>query len=222
MKSLIITILFSILAFMSFAQIDKDQLALDVNKADAANTELLKSFIWKRQSVVSIDGAVKLTTITEFSFDEKGDLKAKVIDASTTVKQKSGIRGKMQKNAAEDKVDYVEKALGLSLAYTFMSKGELIDFFNKATITENNGIIEATASDIHVKGDKLTILLDSKTKLYLNKKFSSLLGTDPISGEIKYDKFNSGINHGSVTILNMPAQKMKIDASNIDYSQRVK
>jgi hypothetical protein len=222
MKSFILFITFILSSFVSYAQIDKDQLALDVNKADAANTEKLKSFIWKRQSVVSVGGVVKLTTITEFSFDEKGELKAKMVDATTTVKQKGGLRGKVQQNAAEDKGDYVEKALALALSYTFMSKGELMDFFNKATITESIGIIEATATDVKVKGDKLTVQIESSTKLYLNKKFSSLLGKDPVSGDIKYEKFSSGVNHGSVTVLNMPAQNMKIDASNIDYSQRVK
>lgn len=209
-------------ALVCSAQIDKDQLALAVNKADEANTEQLKAFIWKRKSDVSVDGVKKLTTITEFSFDETGKLQAKLVDAESSVKQKPGIRGRMQENAAEDKMDYVGKALELSLAYTYMTKGQLIDFFSKATITEKNGVIEATAENVYVKGDKLTVMIEAATKLYLNKNFSSLLGTDPVNGEIKYEKFSSGVNHGSVTILNMPAQKMKIDAKNQDYSQRVK
>jgi len=204
------------------AQIDKDQLALAINKADQANTEQLKAFIWKRKSDVSVDGTVKLTTITEFSFDETGKLQSKLVDAESSVKQKPGLRGKAQENAAEDKMDYVEKALELSLSYTYMTKGQLLDFFGKAVVSEKNGIIEASAENIYVKGDKLTILVDSATKLYLNKKFSSLLGTDPVDGQINYEKFSSGVNHGSTTILNMPVQKMKIDAKNQDYSQRVK
>jgi len=208
--------------FLCSGQVDKDQLALAINKADEANTEQLKAFIWKRKSDAFVEGALKMTTITEFSYDAAGKLQAKVIDAKSSVKQKPGIRGKMQENAAEDKMDYVGKALELSLAYTYMTKGQLLDFFGKATVTEKNGIIEATAADVYVKGDKLTILVEKTTNLYLNKKFSSLLGKDPVDGEIKYEKFTSGINHGSTTVLNMPAQKMKIDAKNQDYSQRVK
>jgi hypothetical protein len=64
--------------------------------------------------------------------------------------------------------------------------------------------------------------IDATTNLFLHKKFSSLLGKDPVDGEINYEKFSSGINHGSTTVLNMPAQKTKIDAKNQDYSQRVK
>jgi hypothetical protein len=103
-----------------------------------------------------------------------------------------------------------------------MSKGQLIDFFSKATVSEKDGVIEATGENVYVPGDKLTILVDKKTNLYTRKTFSSLLGKDPVSGEINYEKFSSGVNHGSGTALNMPAQKMKIDAKNQDYTQRVK
>ncbi len=221
-KLIILITILPIVVVASFAQIDKEQLALTVSKADDANTEKLKAYIWKRKSDVSLDGQLKLTTITEFSFDDQGKLQAKIVDAESTVKQKPGLRGKVQQNAAEDKMDYVGKALDLALNYTFMTKGQLLDFFGKATVTEKDGIIEAIGENVYVKGDKLTIHIDSKTNLYLDKKFSSLLGKDPIDGEIKYEKFSSGVNHGSETVLNMPAQKMKIDAKNQDYSQRVK
>ena len=42
---------------VTFAQVDRDQLSLDISKADAANTEQLKAFIWKKASVVTVDGA---------------------------------------------------------------------------------------------------------------------------------------------------------------------
>ncbi len=217
---LLILIVFTALA--SFAQIDKEQLALTISKADDANTEKLKAYIWKRKSDVSVNGEHKLTALTEFSFDAQGKLQAKMIDAETSVKQKPGLRGKIQQNAAEDKMDYVGKSLELALNYTFMTKGQLLDFFEKAAVNEKDGIIEATGENVNVQGDKLTILVDKKTNLYIKKTFSSLLGKDAVSGEINYEKFSSGVNHGTTTVLNMPAQKMKIDAINQDYSQRVK
>lgn len=206
---------------LSYAQIDKEQLALAISKADEANTEKLKSLIWKRYSIATVDGEVKLKTTTEFSFNEKGEIQTKMIDAESTEKDKSGLRGKMQKDAVEKKMDYVEKALELSLAYTFMSKGQLLDFFEKAIVIEEDGIISASAKNVYVTGDQLTIKIDAATNLYIHKRFTSLLGEDPIDGEIKYEKFSSGVNHGSETILNLPAKKTRIDSKNQDYSQRV-
>lgn len=209
-----------VISSLVFAQ-DKEQLALAISKADEANTEKLKQYIWKRKSDVSVDGQVKLTTISEFSFDADGKLQAKIVDAESSVKQKRGIRGKIQQGAVEDKAEYVQRALALATNYTFMTKGQLLDFFSKAVVIEKDGVIEATAENVYVQGDKLTIWVDSNTHLFTKKKFSSLLGKDAIDGEINYEKFSSGLNHGSTTVLNMPAQKMKIDAKNQDYSQRI-
>jgi hypothetical protein len=83
---------------------------------------------------------LKLTTFTEFSFDASVKIEEKVIDFETTVKQKAGIRGKIQQNAAEDKLDYVEKALDLALKYTFMTKGELLDFIARQHYPKRMGL----------------------------------------------------------------------------------
>lgn len=200
---------------------DKDKLAMDVSKAEEANMQKLKAYIWNRKSDVSVDGQVKLTTVTQFSFDAQGKAQAKLIDAESSVQQKRGLRGRAQKNAIEDKAEYVQKALELSIAYTFMSKGQLVDFFTKANVAKNNGVIEATGENIYVQGDKLTLRIDAASKLFLSKKFSSLLGKDAVDGDIQYEKFSSGVNHVSTTVLNMPAQKMAINAVNQDYTQRV-
>jgi glyceraldehyde-3-phosphate dehydrogenase/erythrose-4-phosphate dehydrogenase len=124
MKRLIAVVIFSVATInFGFAQIDKKQLALTVSKSDAANMEKLQEFIWKSKSDVSVDGQVKLTTITEFSFDTNGKLQTNLVDAKSSVKQKPRVRDKMQESAAEDKMDYVQKTLELSLAYMFMTKG---------------------------------------------------------------------------------------------------
>ncbi len=220
MKKLVIITLFGICA-TAYAQVDRDQLILDISKADATNTEQLKAFMWKKASVVTVDGVEKLTTLSEFSFDEEGKLEATNIDASTTVKQKSGVRGRIQQNAAEDNLDYVEKALEVAVAYAFMTKGQLLDFFGKADIKENDGVIEASAKDVYMKGDNLTIKVESATKLFLYKKFSSFVGEDTVEGELIYDKFSSGISHVSKSSLNMPAKKAIINSVNKDYVVRV-
>ncbi len=220
-KLLSLSLLFFVLQ-VTHAQTDKDKLALAINAADEANTQKLKAYTWKRKSDVSIEGQVKLTTITEFSFDDQGKVQAKLVDAESSVKQKPGVRGKMQQSAAEDKAAYVQKALELALAYTFMTKGQLMDFFSKATVTDKGDSLEATGENVYVQGDKLTIIIDKKSNLYIRKTFSSLLGKDAVSGDVNYEKFSNGVNHNSATVLDMPAQKMKINAVNQDYSQRVK
>ena len=205
------------------AQIDRDALSLKISKAEEANLQALKAYLWKRKSEAYIDGQLKATVFSEFSFNAEGKLEPKVVDAQSTTKQKPGLRGKVQQNAAEDKMEYVSKALELSIQYAYMTKGQLLDFFGKAVLSEkDDGTLVATAEDVYMKGDKLTVHVDPKTNLFKYKEFKSLLGKDPIDGQINYESFTSGVSHVSTTVINMPAEKMKIDAKNQDYSQRVK
>ena len=221
MKKLLFTLIALSICSVTFAQIDKDQFALDVSKADAANTEKLKAFIWKRNATATVKGEVKATVVNELSFNEKGEIQVTNIDAETTARQKRGIRGRIQENVMEDNLDYVGNALQLALSYTYMTKGQLLDFFEKSTITEKGETIEVTGENVYKEGDKLTVVIDATTKLFMNKKFSSKMGEDPVDGEIKYEKFSSGVVHGSETILNLPGKNAVINAKNEDYSQRI-
>ena len=75
MKRTLVSFIAIIFSLALYAQINAEQFALDVSKAEAANTEKLKDFIWKRYSSATVDGEEKATLITEFKFDENGALK---------------------------------------------------------------------------------------------------------------------------------------------------
>jgi hypothetical protein len=212
-----------ILAICSFTlvQIDKEQLALDVSKADTKNLEKLKDFIWKQHSTTTVKGEVKGTVIKEISFNEKGEVQINQVGEESSEKDKRGIKGKVQKNKKESTMKYVEKALQLSIAYTYMSKGQLLDFFEKAEVTEVDDTYQITGENVLVKGDKLTVIVEKSTNLFIIKKFSSMLDQDPLEGEIKFNKFSSGISYASFSTIDLPAQGMMIHTTNKDHSQRI-
>jgi hypothetical protein len=222
MKAPLLLFFFPFVVSGTFAQVNNDELSLKISKAEEANLQKLKSYLWKRKSEAFLDGQLKVTALTDFSFDANGKLQAKVIDAQSSVKKKPGLRGRAQQSAAEDKLEYIQKALELSIQYTYMSKGQMIDFFGKATVSKKeDGTLVATAENIYMQGDKLTVNIDPTTNLFKYREFKSLLGKDNIEGQVNYESFSSGVSHVSSTVLNMPAQKMKINATNQDYSQRV-
>jgi hypothetical protein len=222
-----IGLLFACPAFLAFAnaqaQDDMDALSLQVSKAEAANLDQLKAFIWKRQSDTYVSEVLKATVVVECKFDTAGKLVVTPIDAKTTVQEQRGIRGRMQENAMEENMDYVGKALDLSIGYIYMSKGQLLDFFSRSKLTElENGTLVITGSNVYVKGDQLIVHVDPATHLFIYKGFTSALGADPISGAAYYEKFtSSAVNHVTNTTLLLPAKKAKIVATNKEYSQRV-
>jgi hypothetical protein len=210
------------IGFSAYSQIDKDQLALEVSKVDSENTMKLKAYIWKLHADVQGEDGNKTKLISEFKYNEDGQLDIKLVDAETNIKKKPGLRGKMQKNAVESKVEYLTKAMKYALTYTYMSKGQLLDFFDKAELSEKGGVITAKGHNIYVEGDELIILIDAETKLYINKRFSTLMDEDPISGEVNYDTFkSSGVNHVTTTKLYMPAENISIVGENKDYTVRI-
>lgn len=202
-------------------EINKTELSLKVTDANQKNNQALKAYIWKKRTETFIGGQSKATITTELKFNDKGEPEATVVDATTTVKKKPGLRGKAQANAIEEKMEYVEKAVQLSTAYAYMTKGELIDFFDKATVTKKGDLFEATVDNYKVQGDKLTIQFDATTFLYKNKKFNTLLGKDLVEGEVTYANFSTGTNHVDDINLTLPAQNMIIKSKNQDWTQRV-
>ncbi len=221
-KTILILSLFLISISQSKAQIDKEKLSLQISKAEEANQLKLREYVWKRRSDVFVESQLKLTTVTEFSYSSEGKLQTKVVDSETSVEKKPGLRGRAQANAAETKLEYIDKALKLALEYTFMTKGELLDFFGKATVTEKDGLIEAVADNVHVDGDRLLVRIDPQSHLFTYKEFTSLLDNYKVEGKLNYENFSGGTNHMSSSTLNLPGQKMTIDSKNQDYSIRVK
>lgn len=222
-KSILLFIAFLAFNLSGFSQINKEQLALDVSKVDAENTEKLKEYVWKLHADVFGEGGNKTTLISEFKYNDTGELNINLVGGETNIQKKPGIRGKMQQNAIENKAEYIAKAMRYALSYTYMTKGQLLDFFDKAEVTENNGVITAKGKDVYVAGDELTIMMDAETKLFLSKSFSTKMNADPIAGEVQYDTFkSSGVNHITTTKLDLPSESVKIEGENKDYTIRVK
>lgn len=223
MKQFLLPFIASLFLSVQAQAQDNTQLPLDIVKANEANNEELKDYIWKRKAEVYVSGELKATTLTEVKFDEEGKMVNTLVDASTTVQQKPGLRGRAQQNAAEDKLDYVEHAVTVMAAYMYMSKGQMVDFFDKAAVTTAGGEITAHGTDVYVKGDSLTIVFDEATKLYKSKAFKSKSGADDIDGTIAYGTFQSnGLNHITAADLNMPAKAMVVKSVTQDYTQRMR
>jgi hypothetical protein len=206
----------------SAQEIDKTKLALDVSAANEANNVKLKQYIWKLKLDGYVNKELKVTTLTEMKFGPDGKLVATPIDAKTTVQAKPGVRGRMQQSAAEDNVEYMAKAADVMAQYAYMSKGQLVDFFDKATVTTDGKVITATAKNVMQAGDEMTILIDPVTHLFIRKTFKAKSGADPIEGTIDYATFTTtGINHVAKCYLMMPAKAMQVNTENIDYTLRV-
>jgi len=205
----------------SFAQTDATQLALNISKSYTQNLDEFKKYVWKRKTDLYLDTQKVATVTGDLSFSPDGKLSVKVIDTKSYVEKKPGIRGNMQENKAEELAEYYAKALEQSFHYLYMSKGDLVDFFDKAKIDESGVDIVATAKDVKVKGDELILTVDKKTFLIRKQQYKTLMGTDPVSGDMTYKQYENGLNTVSAMNINMPAKKLKGKATNYDFAKKL-
>jgi hypothetical protein len=204
------------------AQTDKTQLSLDISKAYATNLEQIKQHVWKRKTEVYVDGKLALTVISDFSFDTNGKLQVKVVDSKSNMEVKGGpIRQNAAKNKAEDMKDYWGNALELAANYMFMSKGDMVDFFDKATVTESSGDVLASAKNVYVKNDQLDLTVDNTSLFYKKQVIRTFMNTDAVNCDVTYKKLSIGLNAADVMNLELPAQKMKVVATNYDYAKKL-
>jgi hypothetical protein len=204
-----------------FAQTDPTQLALNISKAYSQNLDELKKYVWKRTTDLYMDTQKVATVITGLSFTADGKLAPQVIDTKSYIKQKPGIRGNMQDKKVDELTDYYTKALAQSFTYLYMSKGDLVDFFDKAKVDESGADIVATAKDVKVKGDELTLTVDKKTFLLKKQQYKTLMGADPVTGDMTYKQYENGLNTVSNMNINMPAKKLKGKATNYDFAKKL-
>lgn len=196
---------------------DPAALALKAGDAQKANMAQLQTYRWRVKTDMQSAGVSKANVVNEISFDADGKIKATPISGETTEEQKRGLRGRSQEKEMSELADYLGKVTQQSLAYMYMSKGTLVDMFEKATITTEGDATKITAKDVYVKGDQVVMTLDSATMLTRHLTFTSLMGADAISGDVTYAALKDGTVRVTNSTIDVPAKGAKIISESFDF-----
>ena len=209
------------ISLMANAQDDKAQLSLNISKVYNDNMDQLKNYVWKRTTRFYMNGAVALTTYADVSMTPDGKLKNTTTKAESSVKKEPGLRGDEQKKKEDEMVQYFADALEKSIPYVYMSKGSLVDFFEKATITTSGSSIMATVDNFYQQGDHIELTVDKNTLQYKTQSYKTTMGKDPISGTVTYKQFENGLNTVSTIDMDLPAKTMKVGATTSDFAKKM-
>jgi len=194
-----------------------DQLALDVGNAQEANRKALAQYSWHMNNTLDKGGQEMATSVNSVRYDSSGKLKTTNISSTSNVDKKRGLRGHRQKKEIGDFTQYLQQALDLSMEYIFMSKGTLVDVFDRAKITESSDDITVEADSLFVAGDKLTMTIDPTTKLTRKLSFSTTMQGDPISGVVNYGAMSNGLVKATKVQLDIPAKQVQIVTETSDW-----
>jgi hypothetical protein len=213
-------VVFAVVAVSDEGAVDSDELALAVADAQKANQAAITQYSWEVKTSLAKDGEEMATSINEMRFNTEGKLESTNVGGESHVEKKRGFRGRRQKAKMEDMGEYLQKVMDLSSKYIFMSKGTLVDVFDRATIKQGEKSIDITAGNLFVDGDKLFMSVDPTTKLAHQLTFSTKLDEDAINGVVKMDQMEDGPNKPAHVEIEVPSQAIKLTSETYNWIEQ--
>jgi hypothetical protein len=192
---------------------DSAQRALKYAEVQQKNIDALTTYSWKTRTEIAVNETPMLTALIQARFDADGKLQ------HTT-------RGKKQKQKLEELGQLIEKVVRLQASYAIMSKGQLVDLFEKATFEdgagEMKGMKKIHAKSVLVRNDELTLWVDPSTGL--NRKLTIKTPLDEqavVEGTIDYKTIKDGPTTASVSVLTIPSQGIGIRSERFDFIKQL-
>ncbi len=197
-----------------------DELALAVANAQKASTAAIHKYSWNVKTDLAVNGESKASAVTAMRFDTEGKLQTTRVGGESKMEKKPGLRGRAQANKIEDFSAYLEKVLGHSFKYIFMSKGTLVDVFDRAKITPSESNVEVAASSLFVKDDGVVMSVDPSTYSTRKLTFKANLDGDAIQGTVDYAPIENGPNRVTRMQIEVPSQSLKIASETYDWLEQ--
>lgn len=221
MKTLFL-LLFGLIMFVpaSYSQVDKTQMSLDVTKKYQQNIGQLAQLTWKRKTEGYVDGKMAMSSLSSVTIGPDGKLNAVTIQKQSYTAKKRGLRGAIQSSVVSDINEYVKNAVELVNKYIFLSQGQMIDLFNKGTLSILGNSLQAEGFNLLLQGDRVNFKFDQSSLLYQSQDISTVMNGDPVKAVVKYETIN-GINRVNSVVIDLPGPKVKIKLANFEYAKKL-
>jgi hypothetical protein len=200
----------------------KTNLSLQVSAAAAANRAQLKNYVWTRTVQVFISGTLKTTVVSSLSIGPDGKMVTTAVSSvSTDPPPTRGIRGDIARKKIAEIKTYVDSAVKVSMSYIYMNKGNMVNYFDAASITQSGNTITVAGTNVNRTNDQFTTNLAAGSLAYISQNFTSTSSGDAISGTISYKTFDNGLTAFNTGELDLPAKNMKLMISNSNYAKKL-
>ena len=155
--------------------------------------------------------------------NEKGEMVQEVEAAAVDARKKRGMRGRAQEDQLAAGEAFLENVAATTGAYIFMSKGQEVDFFDKATITDGTGKdagrMIVTAKDVLAAGDVVTKYIDPETLFPGKIVFETTVDGSAIKAEVLLRAIESGPNVPRMATINVTADGRVITTEFLEYKK---
>jgi len=207
----------------SSAQSAKTNLSLQVSSAAAANRAQLKNYVWTRTVQVFISGVLKNTVVSSLSIGPDGKMVTTAVSSvATDPPPTRGIRGDIARKKIAEMKTYVDNAVSVSMGYLYMNKGNMVNYFDAANITQSGNTITVVGSNVTQPNDQLTMHITAGSLAIISQNFKSTVSTgDAIAGSANYQTYSNGLTAFNNGELDLPAKNMKLMISNTNYAKKL-
>jgi hypothetical protein len=194
-----------------------------VKKSFAESQAKLRSYEWIETTATSLKDEEKARTQNRCYYGAEGRIQKVPVVAPPEEKPARGLRGKIKEKKKEELSDYMQSAVALVHKYLPPDQEKLQKCADagKASIhiLDPGKRARLEFQDYLQPGDKLSVEIDLTSNTILGVGVSSALGEDkdPVTLEVKFDKFDDGTIYTSETKLEAKAKQVKINVQNSGY-----
>ena len=202
---------------------DQAELGLRYAKVQQESLELIKQYTWQSSTKVTKAGEIKVEVTVDNRLNEKGEMVQEVESAEVNARRKRGMRGRAQDEQLAAGEAFLEKVAATTGAYIFMSKGQEVDFFDKATITDGTGTdagkTVVTAAGVLSSGDTVTKHIDPATLHPSKILFTTTIDGTAVTGEVLLRAIEEGPNVPRMATITVTANDQVIETEFVNYKK---
>jgi hypothetical protein len=208
---------------------DTDQSAaefgLEYATAQQKNLNQLKLYTWKTQTTMQAKGETKYERTFSNRLNEKGEVVRAVLEEESAGRDKKGVRGRRQDKKKDDKEEWLESIVKTATSYILMTKGQEVDFFGKAKITDGEGDMAGTkvvrANNVVMEGDGVSKWIDPNALHPKKIAFQFVMDDHTINGEVVYRPIEKGPNVARFATIRIVDKETVIETEFLEYTKQL-
>jgi hypothetical protein len=159
---------------------DPGEMALKYAGILAGNRAALSGYSWQLRVEVAKGGELQYIDLVQGRYDASGRLQTTEINQDLKVKKRHGlIRGNLQEKKIRELKASVDKVKNMVLSYIYMSRGDVVNFFDRArksVAPAYDNVLVIDSKNVLLPGDAVTLLVDKMSGSPLRLVFSAPAG----------------------------------------------
>lgn len=201
---------------------DPAMMGIKAAEARMANQQALKNYSWKTRTELQMEGEVKLVRLELIRHDLDGNRQKTTLSEEKAEQKgrKRGVIAKVKKKKKAEFADWVQELGQLLTSYVQVSKGQMVDFFDQAKFSYQDGTVLIQGTNFIVPGDSVTYWLDGQSRQLAKMQIQTVHDEEQVELLVEFRQLEGGLNVDARSTVQVPRREIKITIENFDYERQ--